>query len=431
MLVETVGCQMNLHDAETLSAELRGRGFSLADGPEDADVVVVFTCSVREKPEEKVFSRLGRLARIKKKKPGMIVAVAGCMAERLGPAVFDRAPCVDAVAGPGSLDRLCDFIENPVAGGRAVFTGFVGAAAVSPVARRASGDGSHSAFVSAMTGCGKFCSYCIVPYVRGPERSRPAREVAAQAHARAGGGAREVTLLGQSISAYGRDIGGNLRDLLRAVCMVPGLDRVRFLTSHPADFDPGILPLFGEFGNLCPHLQMPAQSGSDGVLRRMNRGYTASGYRKTVERARDEVPGMEITSDFIVGFPGETDADFRMTLDLIEWAGFRNVFAFKYVPRPGTAAAALVDDVPPEVKQERLAELLAVARGTGRRRNSEAVGKTFRVMVEGPDSRREASVTGRTMGNHIVAFGGGFRPGETVEVRIESASDLTLFGEAV
>ncbi len=419
---------MNVLDSRTLLGRLAGKGFAPAESEDEADAFVIFTCSVRLKPEEKVFSRIGRLSALKKRRPWLVIGVAGCLAERLGEGVIARAPMVDVVAGPGSLDRLVDYLASPMPRPPAVFTGFPasGAACASGFGRE-----GPSALVSVMTGCRRFCSYCIVPYVRGPEASRKKAEIVSEVENLVRGGAVEITLLGQNISAYGRDVGEDLAGLLSAVCSVPGIRRVRFLTSHPADFDPGLLPAFRGSPVLCAHLQMPAQSGSDRILERMNRGYGSARYLELVDMARDAAPGTEITSDFIVGFPGETDADFEATLGLVRRAGFRNVFAFKFVPRPGTAAAGMPDDVPPAVKQQRLERLLRLQRDIGLRRNKAMVGSIVEVMVEGPDKKDPGRSSGRTRENHIVSFAGRGNPGDFSMVSVTDAGPLMLFGEPV
>jgi tRNA-2-methylthio-N6-dimethylallyladenosine synthase len=414
-------------DGRILASELVGAGWKETSSSEKADAIFLFTCSVRSKPEEKVFSRLGQLRALKKANPRLVLGVLGCMAERLGHAVIKRAPHVDVVAGSGAFLEVVRLLAQGDFPRPAVLTGFEDTMRFHrrPALRRS----PFQAFVSIMRGCEKFCSYCVVPYVRGPERSRPAQEILDEVRRLVEDGVVEITLLGQSIAAYGRDIGESFPDLLRQVCALPGLVRVRFLTSHPADFHEDILPVFGENPLLCPHLQMPAQSGSDPVLGRMKRGYTVGRYREIIETVRARVPAMEITSDFIVGFPGETEDDHARTLALIEWAGFRNVFVFKYVPRPGTRAADFTDDVPPETKQSRLLDVLKLQRHVGERRNLEMVGDTVSVLVEGPSARDVSRWTGRTAGNHIVVFPGPDRSGRQGRFRIASTTALTLLGE--
>jgi tRNA-2-methylthio-N6-dimethylallyladenosine synthase len=424
--IETIGCQMNQLDARLLEGALRRCGWEAASGPDGADAVLLFTCSVRSKPEEKVFSRLGQLRPLKDRNPALRIGVLGCMAERLGPAVRERAPVVDIVAGPGNFLKVPELLSTGALHEPSVLCGFDEQLRFTRDVR--SRRSAVQAFVSVMRGCQKGCSYCVVPGVRGPERSRTLRGILDEVERLADDGVREVTLLGQSIGSWGRDIGEALPALLRRVCAVPGLLRVRFLTSHPADFHPELLRVFGETERLCPHLQMPAQSGSDRILEAMNRGYSSGDYRRLLESIRGAVPDMEITSDFIVGFPGETDADFRETLDLVGWAGFRNVFAFKYVPRPKTKAAQRSDDVPPHEKQNRLRALLDLQKDVGERRNREMIGRVVTVLSEGPSPRDRTRWTGRTPHNHIVTFEGPDRCGSTPQLSIRGATALTLEG---
>lgn len=430
--VEAFGCQMNVLDGELALAGLRRMGYEKAEDPEAADLVVFNTCSVRAHAEERVLSRIGRLRLRKSRDPGFRIAVMGCMAQRMAGDLLRTAPHVDVVCGTRQFDRLGEFLERAETTGRPV------------VAVETEGDPGgerdtevrperFGAYISVMRGCHHRCSYCIVPHVRGGrETSRPVGEVVAEARALAADGVVEVTLLGQNINSYGQgpDRRSGLPALLRAVHEVEEIRRIRFLTSNPMDIGIELLEAMAELPKVMEYLHFPAQSGSDRILRRMARGYTAERYLEIARIARRTVPGIELASDFIVGFPGETESDFRGTVDLMEEVRFQQSFIFKYSPRPGTKAAGLSDDVPEEVKRERNRILLEVQQRHSLAINQGRIGRSLEVLVTGPSARRADRLAGRTRTNQIAVFPGSpdlagrFRP-----VTIRRVSPLTLIGE--
>jgi len=428
----TFGCQMNRLDSETVAGRLLEDGCREASSLAEADIVVINTCSVRQHAEDKVWSLLGALRRRKERRPEMIIAVVGCMAQKEGRRILERMPHVDVVCGPQELARLPELVaEARERRERLVATGHSAACLPRVVARRPN---KFQAFVAIMRGCDNFCSYCIVPYVRGRERSRPPGEIEDEVRRLVADGCKEVTLLGQNVNSYGRTLGDGttLASLLRRLDRIEGLERIRFVTSHPKDATDELFEAMGELPSVCHHLHMPAQSGSNRVLRDMNRRYSREHYLERLSRLRELVPDVEVASDFIVGFPGETEAEFEETVELVREAEFLNCFIFKYSPRPGTRAARMPDDVPWEVKRERNRRLLAVQEEVMRRRQAAMVGKEVEVLVEGPSKRDKTKLTGRTRQNHIVAFPGeASLVGRTVQVRIIDSTPLTLFGEVV
>jgi tRNA-2-methylthio-N6-dimethylallyladenosine synthase len=433
--IHTFGCQMNVHDAETLSGLLEREGFAPCSDDREADVVLIETCSVRQQAEDKVWSLLGRLGQRKQHYPETVIAVIGCMAEKERETIFKRAPHVDIVAGPRHLDEIPALLKERLPQGEVLLAGHDRHMDFpSSVADRR----SHpwSAYVAVSRGCSNACAYCIVPAVRGPEVSRPQAEIVGEIRELLAHGAVEITLLGQNVDAYGRDVQENrpsLPGLVRELgeLQTKGLRRLRFVTSHPKDISKDLLRAVAETPVVCPFLHMPAQSGSDAVLKAMRRGYDSARYREIVASARNIVPGVEIASDFIVGFPGETDADFEATLALVRDARFQRIFGFRYSPRPGTCAAKnLEDDVPFEVKRARLNRLFAVQTEITRTGNESAVGSTLEVLVEGQSSRDPQRLTGRTRTWRIVTFPHDGTPaGALVNVKITGATALSLAGE--
>ena len=442
-LIHTFGCQMNRHDAEALAGLLSRAGLAAAASEAEADVVLFETCSVRAHAEERVYSRLGRLAAAKRRRPGLIIGVIGCLAEKDREAVFRRAAHADFAVGPGRLDEVPALIARlaaaPEAGRRAVLSGRKDALNL-PSALADRREHPWSAYLAISRGCSNGCAYCVVPAVRGELVSRPAEEVLAEAGALVAAGAVELTLLGQNADAYGQDFCGGqgpfLADLVRSAGRLSarGLRRLAFVTSHPRDISGELLRAMAETPVACPFLHMPAQSGSDRVLAAMRRGYTAGRYREIVALARRTVPGVELASDFIVGFPGETEEDYLATEGLVREMEFQQIFVFKYSPRPGTwAAEQLPDDVPVSAKKERNNRLLAVQRGISLRLNRALLGQTVEVLVEGVSRRDPRRLAGRTRTGRMVAFprDESVRPGDFVNVRVDSATALTLVGERV
>ncbi|MDY0167529.1 MAG: tRNA (N6-isopentenyl adenosine(37)-C2)-methylthiotransferase MiaB [Thermoguttaceae bacterium] len=450
--IETLGCQMNVLDSELLGAALEDAGYELVGTRRLADVVLLNTCSVRQHAEDKVYSALGRLKHLKEQKPGTVIGVLGCMAQKDRERIFRRAPHVDLVVGPGQLGRVRELIEQAAAGAspqmalsldrtagtRAeVADSFARLDFAAPPRRPA----ATQAMVRAMFGCDNFCTYCIVPSVRGPEQCRPAGEIVAEVQRLAGEGCIEVTLLGQTVNSYADAGGGTtlrLSDLLEQLNEIGGLQRIRFVTNHPKYMTDDLLAAVRDLDRVCPYLHVPAQSGSDAILARMKRGYTAGYYRDMLRRIYETIPGAAVTSDFIVGFCGETEADFQQTADLVREGRFKNSFIFKYSPRPGTKAAELfADDVPEEVKRRRNNELLALQNAISLEDNRRLIGRRVEVLVEGPSKtarkRGETGdlrqLVGRTACDRIVVFNGPTSlTGRLAEVEIDRAEPVTLFG---
>ncbi len=474
LYLETFGCQMNVLDSELVLGQLRAAGYERVEERDAADVILYNTCSVREHAEQKVWSRLGELRERKAADPSLVIGVIGCMAERDGTALFQRFPEVDLLCGPGELDKLAGLVNNA-----AVSNGPRQVALMGAATRRSStlaaaedhlelldlsrsispSDDLSQAYVRITRGCNKFCTYCVVPFTRGPEVHRPPQNIIDEVRRLADAGAKEVTLLGQTINHYAYAHGDgrttSFAELLYQIHeATPHLPRLRFVTSFPRDFTDEALAAMRDCERICRYLHVPAQSGSDRILRAMNRGYTAGAYRDFIHRAREYMPDVCIASDFIVGFPTETEEDFQQTVDLLRDCRFKNSFIFKYSPRPGTVAIdRFADDVPDEVKRRRNGELLAVQQQVSVESNRQMIGKTVEVMVEGQsklvsrqsaypaskvelgwENRRagEASQTqmiGRTRGDLVVCFDADLSlKGQIIEVEITDARNLTLFG---
>ena len=455
--LETMGCQMNRLDSELVCSHLQAAGHVLTDSPRAADVILYNTCSVRRHAEDKVHSRLGADRRRKAAWGGkLIVGVLGCMAQREGAALRRRHPHVDIVCGPGQLRRLAELIEAAADGHTTVARDPDRNAPPPAGSDRADIDAldlardprsagrAGQAQVRVMRGCDKFCAYCIVPFVRGSEVSRRPDHILQEARRLLDAGVTEITLLGQTVNSYrfrGSARTVRFSDLLEKVSALGGLRRLRFVTSHPLDFGDDILEAMRDLPNVCEYIHCPAQSGSDAVLERMNRRYTRAEYDDLIDRARQVVPDVVFAGDFIVGFPGETQADHDASADLIRRTGYKNSFIFKYSPRPGTPAARrLVDDVPDHVKRRRNQDLLAAQAEVGLAHHRARIGRRVEVLTEGPSRRFDKQtppptedrlqLTGRTRGGHIVVFDA--RPqlvGEYVQVHITDATELTLLGE--
>jgi tRNA-2-methylthio-N6-dimethylallyladenosine synthase len=500
--METFGCQMNVLDSQLVLSQLRALGYQQVDDRDDADVILYNTCSVREHAEQKVWSRLGELRASKKENPALIIGVIGCMAEREGRSIFQRYPQVDILCGPGELDKLPAMVHNTVVTREGSGFGVQGSvdsslnpeprtlnpkrqvALMGATTRRSStltaaedhlelldlsrsvssNDDISQAYVRITRGCNKFCTYCVVPYTRGPEVHRPPQNIIDEVKMLTDHGAKEVTLLGQTVNhyAYVHPDGHTttFADLLYQIHeAIPHLPRLRFVTSFPRDFTNEALQAMRDCERICRYLHVPAQSASDRILKLMNRGYTAQAYRDFIDRAREMMPDISIASDFIVGFPTETEDDHRSTLDLIKYCGFKNSFIFKYSPRPGTIAIdRFEDDVPEETKRRRNNEMLAVQQQVSTEHNSRLLGQLIEVMVEGESkliSRQkrpaqnnvelgwdksaartavaeivQTQLVGRTRGDQVVCFDGEANlKGQLLDVRITRAQNLTLFGQ--
>jgi len=410
LYIKTFGCQMNEYDSAKMVDVLReSHGYESVDRPEEADLLLLNTCSVREKAQEKVFSELGRWNQLKQSRPEIILGVGGCVASQEGDTIRTRAPYVDLVFGPQTLHRLPDMLRSVES--RRVSVVDVSFPEIEKFdalpTPRAEGP---SAFVSVMEGCSKYCTFCVVPYTRGEEVSRPFDDVLREVSELARQGVREVTLLGQNVNAYRGDMGdrsqADLALLIHYVSAIEGIGRIRYTTSHPVEMSPSLIAAYAEVPGLVSHLHLPVQSGSDRILSLMKRGHTTLEYRSTIRRLREARPDLSLSSDFIIGFPGETEADFEATMDLIEDVRFDHSFSFIYSPRPGTPAAAFPDDVPMAVKQERLKRLQNRISALAADYSTAMVGTTQQVLVEGTSRKSKDAMSGRTPNNRVVNFAG-------------------------
>jgi tRNA-2-methylthio-N6-dimethylallyladenosine synthase len=434
--IRTFGCQMNEYDSDKLADVLRATaGMEAAQSPDDADVILFNTCSVREKAQEKVFSDLGRVRQLKQRNPDLLIGVGGCVASQEGAGIVERAPYVDLVFGPQTLHRLPEMISARRRSGRAqVDVSFPEVEKFDhlPPPRKV----GASAFVSIMEGCSKYCSFCVVPYTRGEEVSRPFDDVLTEVAALADQGVKEITLLGQNVNAYrGAMSDGEVADfalLLEYLAEMPGLERLRYTTSHPKEFTQRLIDAYGKVPQLVSHVHLPVQAGSDRVLAAMKRGYTAMEYKSIVRRLRAARPDICIASDFIVGFPGETEEDFQATLRLVEQVGFDASFSFVYSRRPGTPAASLADDMPQAVKLERLQRLQQLLEAQAGRISAAMVGTRQRILVEGASKKDPGELSGRTENNRVVNFAGPPRLiGRLIDVTISAALPHSLRADAV
>jgi tRNA-2-methylthio-N6-dimethylallyladenosine synthase len=458
LYIETVGCQMNLLDSELVVGRLRGEGYELTDDIEQADAILYNTCSVRQHAEDKIYSALGRIRRLKERKPEVVVGVLGCMAQKDQGLILRRAPHVDVVVGPGQLARVPELLDRAKsegapqmavslprnAGSRDEVTASF--AEYDPLRDPDMRPSPFQAFVRIMMGCDKFCTYCVVPSVRGPEQSRPPGVILEEARQLVDQGVKEITLLGQTVNSYKfREPDGRtarLSDLLERLHDIDGLRRIKFITNFPNDMTDDLLQAVRDLPRVSRYLHVPAQSGCDEVLKRMKRLYTVALYDEMMARIRETVPEVAVSSDFIVGFCGETEDSFERSVRLVERSRFKNSFIFKYSPRAGTKADDLfADDVPDEVKRRRNNELLAVQTAISLEENRPFVGRTVEVLVEGPSKASGArdegdlgprQMTGRTRCDRIVVFDGNARQaGRFLPVTIRDASAVTLFGEVV
>jgi tRNA-2-methylthio-N6-dimethylallyladenosine synthase len=426
--VTTFGCQMNAHDSERIKGMLESLGLGEATSAKEADVVVFNTCTVREKPDTRLAAYLGNAAARKREQPDLVVAVGGCYAEAQRERIFEQYPFVVAF-GPGSIPHLGDWIS---AGGYAVPRGKFGThehfAAELPTHR----ERPHHAWVQVSMGCNSKCAYCIVPAVRGREQSRRPGEIVAEVTTLVRDGVKEITLLGQNVNSWGRDLAPAIRtefgELLRACDEVDGIERIRFTSPHPKDFRAPVIAALAECEAVCEHVHLPLQSGSSRVLKRMRRTYDRDRYLRLVDTLRAAVPDLALGTDIIVGFPGETDADFDATLEVVEAVRYDSAFTFIYSPRAGTEAAAMADQVPDEVKHDRLERLVEVVQRIAAERNAERVGRVEEVLVEGPSRTDPALLRGRTRRNTTVNFSGSAVAGDLVPVQIEASTSTTLKG---
>jgi tRNA-2-methylthio-N6-dimethylallyladenosine synthase len=425
--VTTFGCQMNAHDSERIKGLLEDLGLGEAPSQEQADVIVLNTCTIREKPDTRFAAHMGNAAKLKRERPGTVIAVGGCYAEAQRERLFALYPDVDVAFGPGTISHLGAWLG---AGGEGVARGAFGTGdertfAAGLPARR---ERRFQAWVQVSMGCNSVCSYCIVPAVRGRETSRRAGEIVAEIERLAAEGVREVTLLGQNVNSYGRDVGSSFAELLRAVDAVPGIERIRFTSPHPKDFRRDVISAMAECAAVCEHAHLPLQSGSSRVLKAMRRTYSRERYLRLVADLRAGIPDLALTTDIIVGFPGETEEDFCETVEVVEEAGFDGAFTFVYSPRAGTEAAAMPNQVPDEVKRERIERLVDAVQAVAAQRNAGRIGRVEEVLVEGPSRTAPELLRGRTRRNTTVNFSGEALAGELVPVAIASATSTTLAG---
>jgi tRNA-2-methylthio-N6-dimethylallyladenosine synthase len=428
--VTTLGCQMNAHDSERIKGMLEELGLGEAHSQEEADVLVFNTCTIREKPDTKFAAYLGQAVARKRQNPDTVIAVGGCYAEAQRERLFDLYPEVDVAFGPGSIPHLGEWLG---AGGLGVARGRFGVddrtfAGELPMHR----ERPFQAWVQISMGCNSKCSYCIVPAVRGREVSRRPGEIVAEVTRLAADGVRELTLLGQNVNSWGRDLAPDIRtefgELLRACNRVEGIERIRFTSPHPKDFRAPVIAAMAECEAVCEHAHLPLQSGSSRILKAMRRTYTRERYLRLVAELRDAIPDLALTTDLIVGFPGETDADFEETLTAVKEVRYDGAFTFVYSPRAGTEAAAMPDQVPDPVKGERIGRLVEVVQRVAHERNQERVGRLEEVLVEGPSRTEPSLLRGRTRRNTTVNFTGTAGPGELVHVEIDHATSTTLHG---
>ncbi len=429
--LETFGCQMNLADSEIVLGILNGAGYRPTKQIELADVVLVNTCAVRENAEQRVYGRLGDFRRYKKENPAVVVGVLGCMAERLRKDLLESESSVDLVVGPDEYRRLPELIGHAIAGERGMAVRLLKAEQYDDIPPYR--EEGVSAWIPVMRGCDKFCTFCVVPFTRGRERSRPQSSILREVEQLSGRGFREVTLLGQNVNSY-RDpeTGSDFASLLTAVAAIDRRVRVRFTTSHPQDMSDRLIEAIARHANLCRAIHLPLQSGSDRILRLMNRTYTVDQYLQLVARIRGAMPDVTLSTDIIAGFPTEREEDHRSTLDVMQRVDYDGAFTFQYSPRENTKAWLLPDDVPQSVKIERLTEIIDLQRTLSLRRNRALIGEVVSILVEGESKKSASEFCGRTEGDKMVIFPRGHvRAGEYAEVRIERVNSATLFGRLV
>ncbi len=426
--VTTFGCQMNAHDSERIKGMLESLGLGEAITQQDADVIVFNTCTVREKPDQRFAAHLAQAAALKRADPDKVIAVGGCYAEAQRERLFDLYPYVDVAFGPGSIPHLGDWVGAGGMAPRGRFAEWRSFAGDLPQKR----ERAFQAWVQISMGCNSRCSYCIVPAVRGREQSRRPGDVVAEISQLADSGVREVTLLGQNVNSYGRDLPLEARidfaELLRACDAVEGIDRIRFTSPHPKDFRGPVIAAMAGCESVCEHAHLPLQSGSTRILKAMRRTYGRDRYLRLVDEMRAAIPDLALTTDVIVGFPGESDDDFAETMEVVEEAGFDGAFTFVYSPRAGTEAATLPDQVPDDVKQDRIERLIELCQRVAHERNRARIGAVEEVLVEGPSRTDPRVLRGRTRRNTTVNFHGGGEPGGLVDVRIDDATSTTLRG---
>ncbi len=428
--LESLGCQMNVLDSELVFGELAKRGHAPVEAPHEAEIAILNTCSVRQHAEDKAVSILGQFAAAKRKKRLKVLGVMGCMAQNEKGKLFDRIGELDFVVGPSRLGRIPDLVDEALAGKKRLLE-TAGDIDRFPLPDHRHRERKLQAAIEVAFGCDYVCTFCIVPFTRGREVSRPIREIVDEAKKLVDDGAVEITLLGQTVNAYGTSLadGSTFAKLLTAVHETKGLKRLRFITSHPKSVTPDMIRAMRDLPKLCEYLHLPLQSGSDRILSRMKRLYTVDEYHRILAEVRESVPEIEIASDFIVGFPGETEEDFQATAAALRELEFSQSYVFKYSTRPRTKASQWEDDVPQETKERRNIELLEIQRQVSLARNQSKIGKTVEVLVEGPNPKNAAQWIGRSRQNQVTVLAGeGVRAGDIVDVTVDAATPLTLFG---
>jgi tRNA-2-methylthio-N6-dimethylallyladenosine synthase len=425
--VTTFGCQMNAHDSERIKGMLEELGLGEAPAQQEADVIVFNTCTIREKPDQRFAAHLAQARALKERDPDKVIAVGGCYAEAQRERLFSLYPYVDVAFGPGSIPHLGEWLG---AGGEGVASAAFGIGEERSFSGRLPihRERRFQAWVQISMGCNSKCAYCIVPAVRGREVSRRPGEILTEVEALAREGVREITLLGQNVNSYGRDLGSDFAELLRACNDVDGIERIRFTSPHPKDFRAPVIAAMAECASVCEHAHLPLQSGSTRVLKAMRRTYSRERYLRLVDELRGEIPDLALTTDLIVGFPGETEAEFEETVSAVEEVGYDGAFTFVYSPRQGTEAAAMPDQVPEEVKRERIERLIEVVQRVAEARNRQRIGGVEEVLVEGASRTDPSLLRGRTRRNTTVNFAGDACAGELAAVQIEDATSTTLRG---
>lgn len=432
--IQTYGCQMNERDSERIIGMMGQMNYTATDRVEEADLILLNTCSVRDRAEQKVYSALGRWRELKEKRGGLIIGVGGCVAQQEGEALLRRVPHLDLVFGTHNIHKLAQMVQDvELLGNRPVEVAFYhDPFYMEDPAGRTEVQGAR-AFVTILQGCDKVCSFCIVPHVRGRETSRPSEKILREIQDLVGHGVKEVMLLGQNVNSYGKTSRGEMTfpQLLRRINAIEGLERIRFTTSHAQDLSPELIEAYRTLEKLCEHLHLPVQSGSDRVLQRMRRGYTREEYMGRIRRLRERCPGVALSTDILVGFPGESEEEFGETLEILRQVEYDEAFVFAYSPRPHTVSAKIYsDEVPEEVKKERLSRVLSLQRGISLKKNREKVGGVEEILVDGPSKLGRGQIMGRTRANRIVnAIGPESVIGESVQVRITAATANSLLGE--
>jgi tRNA-2-methylthio-N6-dimethylallyladenosine synthase len=432
--IHTFGCQMNVHDSEKIAGILSESDHGTADSIEEADVIVLNTCSIRQKAEQKFYSELGRLRTIKKNNPALKIAVAGCIAQQQGDAIFKKFPYVDFIFGPDNIDSLQTWISSRIQSteNRKQKTALRENPGYQIKTLPMKRIGRVRAWVSIIYGCDNFCAYCVVPYTRGRERSRPCKDIYDEVVSLTEQGFKEITLLGQNVNSYGRNLPEKIdfSDLLRMIHEIKGLQRIRFVTSHPRDISEKLINTMRDLPKICNHIHLPIQSGSDKILASMNRGYSYRDYKNKIDMLKAAIPDIAVTTDIITGFPGETDEDFQLTVDALSEIEYDGIFAFKYSERPDTKALALPDHIDEAIKSERLSHILRLQEVITFKKNMKMQGQELEILVEGMSETDDKNLTGRTLTNKIVNFRGDPDDiGNIVMIKVKEARQHSLYGE--